>query len=223
MKGSGFKSQIKQIATEAKLSETELASLHTLMQAHSDAAPGQQIEDNSESEGRNSGRKAKQESYPLLFKGFGLGFAASMLFAVILFSGSLIYQQEDDIRKVVSKLASNHIKLKPLEVTTSRFAEIQNYFDKLDFIPIESSRLTHQTRGLLGGRYCSISSAPAAQLRYKSLNNQPITVYQAHYEEDIFDWVPDVQAGETPIVRNNKGLTISLWQEKGLVFARVEE
>lgn len=217
MNDSGFKSQLKQIATEVKLSESELANLKTLMQkTHSSAANDHQIKTD------NDLSIAGQRGLRPGIKRIALGLVASVLFAVIIFQGALIYQK-DDITKVANKLASNHLKLKPLEMTTSHFTEIQNYFDKLDFIPIESSRLTKLTKGLLGGRYCTISSVPAAQLRYKSLNDQPITIYQAHYDEEIFDWMPDVQAGEPPIVRNSKGLTISLWQEKGLVFARVEE
>jgi hypothetical protein len=100
---------------------------------------------------------------------------------------------------------------------------IRRYFTDLEFVPAESSLLASADLELLGGRYCSVQSVPAAQLRVTSPGSNSLqTLYQTEYRKDIFGPLPVLENGEAPVTVNVKGITVRIWVEKGLLFALAE-
>ena len=144
---------------------------------------------------------------------------AALLAIIVLFPPGLV----EDIpmtERIALEVARNHIKLKPLDVKTNSMDGIRRYFTDLEFVPAENSLLANADLKLLGGRYCSIQSAPAAQLRITSPDGNHLqTLYQTEYRKDIFGTLPVLENGDTPVTVNVKGITVRIWVEKGLLFA----
>ena len=126
--------------------------------------------------------------------------------------------------EIAAEVVKNHLHMKPLEVNTARIAGIQDYFQRLDFKPVRSRYLAELGLTLLGGRYCSLRGVTAAQLRFKSLGADDIhTLYQVGYDPATFRKLPDYDRGEPPISTWSKGIKVTLWVEKGVLFALTEE
>ena len=126
--------------------------------------------------------------------------------------------------RIALEVARNHIKLKPLDVETDSMDGIRRYFTDLEFVPVQSTLLASADLELMGGRYCSIQSVPAAQLRIKvPYSNRLQTLYQTEYRKEIFGTLPVIENGHVPVVVNVKGITIHIWVEKGLLFALTSE
>ena len=126
--------------------------------------------------------------------------------------------------RIALEVAHNHIKLKPLDVETDNMDGIRRYFTDLEFVPVQSTLLASADLELVGGRYCSIQSVPAAQLRIKvPYSNRLQTLYQTEYRKDIFGMLPIMENGHAPVTVNVKGITVRIWVEKGLLFALTDE
>ena len=126
--------------------------------------------------------------------------------------------------RIALEVARNHIKLKPLDVETDNMEGIRGYFTDLEFVPVESSLLASADLELVGGRYCSIQSVPAAQLRITvPYSNRLQTLYQTEYRKDVFGPLPVLENGHAPVTVNVKGITVRIWVEKGLLFALTDE
>jgi len=126
--------------------------------------------------------------------------------------------------RIALEVARNHIKLKPLDVETDSMEGIRHYFTDLEFVPAESSLLAGADLELVGGRYCSIQSVPAAQLRITvPYSNRQQTLYQTEYQKDVFGPLPVLERGHAPVTVNVKGITVRIWVEKGLLFALTDE
>jgi len=145
----------------------------------------------------------------------------ALLAIIVLFPPGLV----EDIpmtEQIALEVARNHIKLKPLDVETNSMDAIRRYFTDLEFVPAEISLLANADLELLGGRYCSIQSVPAAQLRITSPDGNHLqTLYQTEYRKDIFGTLPVLENGDAPVTVNVKGITVRIWVEKGLLFAHV--
>ncbi len=148
--------------------------------------------------------------------------AALLAFIVLFLPGPV-----DDVpmtERIAMEVALNHVKLKPLDVETDNMDGIRRYFTDLEFIPVKSQLLASSNIELLGGRYCSIQSVPAAQLRVSTLDKHRLqTLYQSEYRKDVFGPLPVLENGDVPVAVNVKGITVRIWVEKGLLFALTEE
>jgi len=149
-----------------------------------------------------------------------LGITASFMLLLFVHTTYNNINREKLITATSHELALNHLKLKPLDISTSAFTQLQRYFTQLDFVPSQS-HLTERLK-LIGGRYCSVSGITAAQLRYINEESQLTTVYQVPYNKEDFYWVPEVGKDDAPLKRSANGLHIRFWREKGLVFASVK-
>ncbi|TQV87316.1 hypothetical protein [Aliikangiella coralliicola] len=132
------------------------------------------------------------------------------------------YQQEKMVSAIVSEVAKNHLKMKPLDISSNQYAQLRKSLDKLDFSITNSSYFTSEQDSLLGARYCSIQTVTAAQLRFIKSTDQLITLYQVPYDHQKHADIPDVENGEQPLVRFKLGLRVELWQEKGLLMVSTQ-
>ncbi|HHL31455.1 MAG TPA: hypothetical protein ENJ41_02640 [Oceanospirillales bacterium] len=148
-----------------------------------------------------------------------LGIVSLIMALVVSITILLNYvPQNRIIGQIADEVAKNHLKLKPLDIVSTQISDVQNYFTKLDFLPINSSQFPYKKESsLAGGRYCSIKGSSAAQLRYRNLNGEYITLYQANYSS-LFAGLPDIDKGESAITTFARGVEITIWVEKGLVM-----
>ena len=119
--------------------------------------------------------------------------AAMVMLAILV---ALLYPSaKGDLSLTIAKeVAKNHIKLKPLEITSDDFARVSGYFTELDFSPAPSDHFAQLGMDMLGGRYCSIQSVTAAQLRYQDDQGKLVTLYEVGYDPSKF--------GDIPILEN---------------------
>ena len=148
---------------------------------------------------------------------------AALLVVTLLFPpGAMDYIPMTE--RIALEVARNHIKLKSLDVETGSMDGIRRYFTDLEFVPVESSMLAGADLELVGGRYCSLQSVPAAQLRIVvPYGNRQQTLYQAKYHKDVFGPLPVLENGNAPVTVNVKGIMVRIWVEKGLLFALTDE
>jgi len=171
-------------------------------------------------EPRSSGRRRSVR--PLI--GWSATAAIVALLAVIMLFPPGLVKDVPMKERIALEVARNHIKLKPLDVETDSMIGIRSYFTDLEFIPVASQLLASSSLELLGGRYCSIQSVPAAQLRLTVPNsNSRQTLYQTEYRKDIFGPLPVLENGDVPLTVNTKGITVRIWVEKGLLFALTDD
>lgn len=130
-------------------------------------------------------------------------------------------EAQHQFQRIAEEVTLNHRKLRPLEVTSSAFNEVRDYFTQLDFRPSRSELFNPQNSTLIGGRYCSIEGVMAAQIRYQNENGEMTTLYETAYEPSVFKNIPDVDAGLAPIIQYSDGYKVALWKEKGLIMASV--
>lgn len=147
-----------------------------------------------------------------------VGAVAAFILAFLL--TPLILDQGDIHERVALEVATNHLKLKPLEIETASIDRIREYFDKLDFMPVKSTLINELGLELAGGRYCSLQGIAAAQLRVRQPGSDSVqTLYQTEYRKDVFKDTPVLEQGDAPVEVYAKGIRVKIWSEKGLVFA----
>ncbi len=132
------------------------------------------------------------------------------------------YTNQNYSQHIANEVSHNHLKLKPLEINSTEFTTVKNYFKQLDFLPTASTHFNQQGHFLLGGRYCSIKSISAAQIRYKDPQQRIISLYEVPYNKQQFGEIPNIDTA-SPLTLYANGLTVTLWVEKGLLMAQVNE
>ena len=139
---------------------------------------------------------------------------------VVLLITAIPNQSLDMPQLIAGEVVRNHLKLKPLEVSTNSFNKIRSHFNTLKFSPIASLNIDN-TSTLIGGRYCSLQGYKAAQLRMTNLKTGDLdTVYQAPYMRDTFGELPDIGKNDRPLTVYERGIKVTIWVEKGILFAR---
>lgn len=158
------------------------------------------------------------------------GYLAASVLIFFLVSFSLVSYLSNKsgpttlIQQIANEVASNHLKMKPMEVTTGKISDLQSYFTKLDFMPLQSQQIGENTGiQLAGGRYCSIQGSSAAQLRYKNKKGGYITLFETPYSPELFKQLPDTGKGEKPVVTYARGIKVSVWVERGLLMVSTEK
>ena len=126
-------------------------------------------------------------------------------------------------QRIAEEVASNHLKLKPLEVKANTMQGIAGYFKQLNFSPIKPQAFQLSKQNLLGARYCSIQGVTALQLRMiNNKTNKIQTLYETEYNRQVFKGFPDTKSGSQPSTIYVKGMKVDMWVEKGLLFALIE-
>lgn len=152
------------------------------------------------------------------------GVAAVVALMMGLLLPNLIKTPDSLITEIAAEVVKNHLHRKPLEVKTSQLDDIRGYFTRLDFVPVRSNYLDSKRLSLMGGRYCSLQGVTAAQLRFESSGNDGVnTLYQVGYDPEVFRSLPDYDQNQTPVTTYSSGIKVTLWVEKGVLFALTED
>lgn len=153
--------------------------------------------------------------------------AACAIMLVML--GAFYWQggNSQKFEKIVDEVAVNHIKQRPMELHARSMTQIQSFFKELEFSPANSEHLLSHFNlaesDLIGARYCSIKGETAAQLRYQTTIGSHSTLYEVGYDQTLYGDLPIIDKGEKPQTIMVKGLKVSVWVEKGLLMALVED
>ncbi len=171
--------------------------------------------------GINAGAQPSAPATRFVSKHYAMLIIAAALFAVLALPR--IWNQDINLpESIAQEVARNHLKMKPLELKSSSMAEIAHFFAQLDFNPINSQVFPLGEKRLLGGRYCSIQGITAAQLRYLDAQGQLVTLYETAYDPQAFSPLPLTDKGEKPLVLYAKGLKMTIWVEKDLLFVSAQ-
>lgn len=147
--------------------------------------------------------------------------AAGLL--VVVISLTFFRQPSIDIQqRIAHEVLTNHLNIKPLDVETNSIAQIKTYFDRLDFAPQLSKQVSNEAAVLIGGRYCTLQGAIAAQLRFKLPSGEVMTFYQAAYDPKRFGQLPDAEHGEPALQLSERGFHMRLWRESNLVMVTAQ-
>lgn len=142
--------------------------------------------------------------------------AAALLIALGLwwpFGGSVHHD-------IAEEVVYNHQKLKPLEIESASPDELAAFFGTQDVRIVRNSKvLGDRDWELLGGRFCSIQGADAAQLRFRDADGQLLSVYMAPYSESKMGPLPDVDAGAEPLRTVSDGREVWIWREQNQIVA----
>ena len=194
----GLKKSVQEYISSKQLKQEQLSALQNLMDdaAEKSSSPG-----------------------PLKFNAI----AAILVLALV---SSLIWSLNIDNESHVAELiaeevAYNHLKMKPMEVSSKSMEDVRAYFSKLDFSLSQSKYIADNGLILIGGRYCSIQGEDAAQLRMQNEKTGDIQiVYQAPYNKKLFRDLPKLYEGQAPVRHFVNGIAVDVWVEKGILFAR---
>lgn len=158
------------------------------------------------------------------------GYLAASVLIFFLVSFSLVSYLSNKsgpttlIQQIANEVAGNHLKMKPMEVQTGNISDVQSYFTKLDFMPLQSQQMENNSGiQLAGGRYCSIQGSSAAQLRYKNKKGGYTTLFETPYSPELFRQLPDTDKGENPVVTYARGIKVTMWIERGLLMVSTEK
>jgi hypothetical protein len=161
----------------------------------------------------------------MTYRGWYVAAASSLLIALVvgLMQLNPVGLRQDLVAEIAAEVVDNHLHMKPLEIEGNELVGIRAYFNRLDFQPIESRYLADIGLDLLGGRYCSLQSITAAQLRFKSIGSDKLhTLYQVGYDPAVFKALPNLDEGDQPVSVFDKGVKVTIWVEKGVLLALTE-
>ncbi len=152
-------------------------------------------------------------------RGFWWSHARLLAAATVLIVLCLgVYQQVEQAQfkeRVLAEIAMNHRKNLAIEVASTRFVEIEEKLDRLDFsiVPSPSSLVSELTGlALVGGRYCSIQGELAALLKMSdSATGKMLTLYVARLDEPLIEL--------TPLEANSGEVYVRCWRDGERFFA----
>jgi len=150
------------------------------------------------------------------------GLAAGLV--VMMLSLPIIKSSANDIQqRIAHEVLTNHLHVKPLDVSTSSIANIQVAMDKLNFNPKLSKNFLSTQATLVGGRYCTLQGVIAAQLKLLMPTGEVVTYYEAAYDKERFSNLPKAENKEQPILVKENGFTMRMWQESDLVMVTAQK
>lgn len=168
----------------------------------------------------------KQSNKPY-FSWYKMATAASILMVSVILSlylaNTAYFSTQPIALRIAEEVAGNHLKLKPLEISSNTMEGIKTYFNQLNFSPVTPSSLKLSKQNLLGGRYCSIQGLTALQLRMmNNKTNKVQSLYETEYDKKVFKDFPKLEQGSKPVTVYVKGMKVDIWVEKDILFALIE-
>lgn len=123
-----------------------------------------------------------------------------------------------NLQRMAEEVAGNHLRAAPLDIVTGELGPAREAFASLGFHLLDAAEVENVPGRLLGGRFCSIASVPAALLRYQD-GERLLTVYQARYSPSQHHGAADMDRGEPGAVRHVGGVEVCLCHTQGVLLA----
>jgi len=126
------------------------------------------------------------------------------------------------VRTLVQDHLSNRVREHPLDLQTSDYVQLQQWFaSRVDF----SVRLPRpQSTQLVGGRLCSIGGQRVVSATYLK-DSVPVTLYIMDRSALALSWSGEIATiGEKRMYHSgSKGCNVVIWEEQGLIYGLVSE
>jgi len=137
------------------------------------------------------------------------GIAAVLLIAFVGIHTHL--EREGLTARVVAEIAMNHRKDLGVEIASDQFQVVQEKLDKLDFPILPARQELIRNYALVGGRYCSIQGALAAQLKIRDrISGELLTLYVTPLTGEL--------EGIGELAEEVDGVHVRMWRENGRFF-----
>lgn len=143
--------------------------------------------------------------------GFGVAAVSGYWAAALVF-------RSGNAQRLADEIANYHLRAAPLDVVSGDLARLRRTFASLGFSLLDAAEVEDVPGKLIGGRFCSVATVPAAMLRYRT-EAEMITVYQARHDSRRHHGVADMDAGEAGEVRYAGGVRVCLCQSQGVLLA----
>ena len=112
---------------------------------------------------------------------------------------------------VATEIANNHSAQRPMEIRSSDYGEVAAALDQIQFPLMPPDEEFRQQYTLVGGRYCSIRTQRAAQLRVRNnATGQMHTLYITSLTDELRA-LPDT-------TRTIDGIQVRLWNDGECFF-----
>jgi hypothetical protein len=127
--------------------------------------------------------------------------------------------QEDNLALLADEVAANHLAYRTVDVAGSSIAALRPAFASLGFALLDApADPALEGAELLGGRFCSIASVPAVQLRYRAATGD-VTLCQARFDPLRHREAPDMAVAAAPALLHARGMRVSLCHMQGVFLA----
>ncbi len=112
---------------------------------------------------------------------------------------------------VAAEIAKNHNKQLAMEIKSGNHLEVQTELDRIPFSLKLPEKEVRSKFTLVGGRYCSIQTELAAQLRLSNIDTgEPCTLYITKLTDSLRQL--------KPTTRTAKGVKVKLWSDDQRFF-----
>ena len=119
---------------------------------------------------------------------------------------SLLWNPADLTDAVATEIAKNHNKQLAMEIKSGDYREVQTELDRIPFSLKLPEKTVHSKFTLIGGRYCSIQTELAAQLRLSNNDTgAPCTLYITKLTDSLRQL--------KPTTRTVKEVKVKLWSD----------
>jgi hypothetical protein len=144
-----------------------------------------------------------------------LTWAVGAMAAAILLAGVLFVMnrpvQSNLTQRVMVEIAKNHSKKLQPEFVTGNYQELQAQLSRVEFSILPPGGFLRSGFSLEGGRYCSVQSELAAQLKLQeSASGEACTLYVAEATPPLAQIKPGTQVVD--------GVRVQVWIEDGRLF-----
>lgn len=187
----GLRQGIRELATQDRLDDAELARLRAL------------VDERPEMPARRRWLGAAA----------ALGGVAATGYLATTLTG-----RADNAQRMAEEIAYNHLASAPLDFVSTSLDSLREAFGTLGFRLLDAQALEGVPGTLMGGRFCSVASVPAALLRYRS-EAGVTTVYQARHDRRLHRGTADMDAGEPGVLRRARGVEVCLCRSQGVLLA----
>ncbi len=126
---------------------------------------------------------------------------------------------EQNLMAMAEEIAYNHLSYRTVDVAGSSIAELRPAFASLGFSLLDApADPVLEGAELVGGRFCSVASVPAVQLRYRSADGD-VTLCQARFDPVRHREAPDMAVTAAPATVHARGMRVSLCHTQGVFVA----
>lgn len=129
-----------------------------------------------------------------------------------------VLQGRSNTQRLADEIAAKHLRAEPLDIVSGDLAELREAFASLGFSLLDPAEVEDVPGTLVGARFSSVASAPAAMLRYQTETGF-ISVHQARYDAERHYGAADMDRGEPGAVRYSAGVEVCLCHTHGVLIA----
>lgn len=126
--------------------------------------------------------------------------------------------ESSNLQRMAEEVAGKHLQAAPLDLLSDDLEQTREVFAALGFHLLDAAEIEGVPGELLGGRFCSLASIPAAHLRYRD-GDRVYTVYQARYDRSHHQGAAAMDRGESGAVRHIGGVEVCICHTQGVVLA----